>query len=467
MKRKITAYFLTLIFVTAILVGFSSYLITDRYYTNQIEENMLMNVSLFEQDSLFKKGDYEELAKKYASVLKARITLISTNGTVLYDSYGKITESHSNRPEFVEAKKNGTAFLERHSETTKENMYYAAKLTADGTVIRFSKAKIHVDETLWQILFAICLSILLCVTAAFVLSFWFSHSMIRPLSKLKEHMRKNTGSPAISPLDTEGLHAEVLELACAYNDLIAKLNYQMEEIEKLQNMRSDFVANVSHELKTPLTSIRGFVETLKNGAIYKEDVAMRFLNIIDIEATRLQNLISDTLFLSKIEKMDMDKDTELFSLTDLTTEIIELMLPQVTERNITITFSPDREVWMQADASKIKQLLLNLLSNAIKYNKDGGKIRVQENRVDKRHVTISVSDNGIGMDQENLERIFERFYCVDKGRSQKNGGTGLGLSIVKHIANLYAGQVNVESEVGKGSAFTVTLCVDGDEKKED
>jgi Signal transduction histidine kinase len=196
-------------------------------------------------------------------------------------------------------------------------------------------------------------------------------------------------------------------------------------------------------------------------------VAMRFLNIIDIEANRLQSLISDILFLSKIEKMEMDMDKELFSLTNLTTEIIEIITPQATERNITIYFTPNQDILMWADASKIKQLILNLLSNAIKYNKDCGKIFVQESRLDERHVTIAISDNGIGMDKEDLERIFERFYCVDKGRSQKNGGTGLGLSIVKHIANLYDGKVNVESEPGKGSAFTVTLCVDGDGKKED
>jgi len=236
------------------------------------------------------------------------------------------------------------------------------------------------------------------------------------------------------------------------------------QITQLQKMRSEFVANVTHELKTPLTSIRGFVDTLKNGAISNTEVAGRFLDIIDIEAERLHKLILDILTLSEIEDSGEDRDIENFDLYQLVDEIIVLLDEEASSKKVSLISGngePEESVSLQVKANRgrIKQILINLVENAIKYNSEGGKVLIEASRKEDGSVDIVVSDTGNGIPSEHLTRIFERFYRVDKGRSKEQGGTGLGLSIVKHIAMLYNGAVKADSEVGRGSTFTVNLKI--------
>jgi len=226
------------------------------------------------------------------------------------------------------------------------------------------------------------------------------------------------------------------------------------EIKKLENMRSEFVANVTHELKTPLTSIRGFVETLKGGAIKDEKVARRFLDIIDIESERLYNLIQDILLLSEIENRQ-DVKRELCDVNKIMTEAVELLRPKMN-RKTEMIFEPEPYIKpYPGSEARLKELVINLIDNAVKYTEEG-TIMV-EARGTGKNLILKVSDTGIGMPKESLDRIFERFYRVDKGRSRKQGGTGLGLSIVKHIVEMYGGNIEVTSEVGKGSSFKIKL----------
>lgn len=227
-------------------------------------------------------------------------------------------------------------------------------------------------------------------------------------------------------------------------------------IKKLEQMRTEFVSNVSHELKTPLTSIRGFIETLKDGAINDPVVAEKFLEIIDIEAERLSRLINDILQLSEIESMKQDQNAEMFELKPLADEVISILQIMASERYVTLEANIDETLKIKADKDKIKQLLINLIENAVKYNIEKGSVLLSAEQNEDMAV-ISVRDTGIGIEKEYLDRIFERFYRVDKGRSSELGGTGLGLSIVKHIVNLYRGSINVESKPGKGTEFIVKL----------
>ncbi len=457
MKRKITWYFLILILGTAIAVGGACCIITDRYYKSQIREEMLLELSIIEQDPLLREGDYDQLAEKYAPILNIRMTVVEKSGTVLFDTLEEVDGNHAQRPEIVEAFLEGTGFSERKSDNEDSRQYYAAKDIGNDLVLRISKPQQNADRALRNILLAVVGCCILCAAAAVLLSLRFSKKIVGPLQKLKNHVEKNIEAPRMTIIDSAGFDDEILELAVAYNNLADKVNGQMDEIEKLQSMRSDFVANVSHELKTPLTSIRGFIETLRGGAMEKKDVADRFLKIIDIEAVRLQNLINDILVLSKIEKMEEDPTVAEFSLNALAKEVLDMLTPLAKEKNIQMELSASEEIKMTADESKIRQLLVNLVSNAVRYNKEHGSVTVILKRLPEDRVQIVVNDTGIGMNRDDCERIFERFYCVDKGRSQKNGGTGLGLSIVKHIANLYHGDVGVESIPGEGSTFTVTL----------
>ncbi|NLV47465.1 MAG: PAS domain-containing protein [Clostridiaceae bacterium] len=236
--------------------------------------------------------------------------------------------------------------------------------------------------------------------------------------------------------------------------------HDISQIKRAQQMRSEFVANVTHELRTPLTSIRGFIETLRNGAIHNEEVADRFLEIIDIEAERLHQLINDILVLSEIEINKEEWDYESFDLVLLMQEVARLLEDQAAEHHVSLIL-PEESAALQVKANKnrIKQLLINLTDNAIKYNIDGGQVFLTATRLDNGHISLKVRDTGPGIESEHQDRIFERFYRIDKSRSRALGGTGLGLSIVKHIAQLYHGQATVESSPGEGSTFTVLLDI--------
>jgi two-component system phosphate regulon sensor histidine kinase PhoR len=230
------------------------------------------------------------------------------------------------------------------------------------------------------------------------------------------------------------------------------------QIRKLEDIRSEFVSNVTHELKTPLTSIQGFVETLKNDAIFDPVVSEKFLDIIEIETERLRMLINDILELSEIESTKTDNDKNAFGLLELVQEVESMLINSASEKEINFDIQIDTGLKVLANRNRIKQLLINLMDNAIKYNKLGGSVTVRADHFGGQ-VEIHVKDTGIGVPKEHTKRIFERFYRVDKGRSRDIGGTGLGLSIVKHIAQLYGGYINIESEEGKGSDFIVTLPI--------
>ena len=228
--------------------------------------------------------------------------------------------------------------------------------------------------------------------------------------------------------------------------------HDITEIRRLENMRRDFVANVSHELKTPLTSIKGFVETLLEGALDDKENSVNFLKIISAHADRLNTLINDLLDLSQIESKEILLKKNEFSLAGLVNEVISGFKSQVKKKQIEISSMLPLGLELAADKSKIEQVFTNLINNAIKYNKEKGFVRIySEQLADK--IKIVVEDSGSGIPAKDISRIFERFYRVDKARSRELGGTGLGLSIVKHIIELHSGSVGVESTEGLGSKF--------------
>jgi two-component system phosphate regulon sensor histidine kinase PhoR len=230
-------------------------------------------------------------------------------------------------------------------------------------------------------------------------------------------------------------------------------------IRKLEQIRSEFVSNVTHELKTPLTSIKGFIDTLKGGAIHDEEVAERFLDIIDIEAERLTVLIEDILELSEIETMKQDVRIDDYNLEDIIKEVIDIVSQNAEKKNIQVYYDMEPSIsQVHVNRDRLKQMLINLVDNGIKYNNPGGEVRIVCKRFNK-NIEFHVCDNGIGIANEHIPRLFERFYRVDKGRSRNQGGTGLGLSIVKHIVNLYNGDIQVKSEVGKGTEFIIRLPI--------
>ena len=227
------------------------------------------------------------------------------------------------------------------------------------------------------------------------------------------------------------------------------------ELKKAEGIRSEFTANVSHELKTPLTSIKGFTEMLSSGMVASPEDQKRFITMIGVEVDRLIDLINDILKLSELESVAIDQCSERTDVLEVARETADLLAPAAREGDVSLSVSGLSAV-VAVPRSRVKELLLNLMSNGIKYTEKGGKVDAAIQLKDNQAV-ITVTDNGIGIPAEAQSRVFERFYRVDKGRARKNGGTGLGLAIVKHIVQLYGGTVALKSEVGKGSTFTVKL----------
>lgn len=233
------------------------------------------------------------------------------------------------------------------------------------------------------------------------------------------------------------------------------------QLRQLETMRKDFVANVSHELRTPLTSIKGFIETLLDGALEEKETARKFLTIINHETERLSNLINDLLAMSKLESGQTELKLKRIKLPELVNNILLTIGNRLQEKELSLT-QRLLALEMLADEDLLREVILNLLDNAIKYTPEGGQIQIGSHE-SREGIEFYIKDTGIGIPEESLSRVFERFYRVDKGRSRAMGGTGLGLAIVKHIVERHGGRLMVESELGKGSRFSFILPAPGSE----
>jgi len=263
------------------------------------------------------------------------------------------------------------------------------------------------------------------------------------------------------PLNIEFKHFEVYGAPIiGTNDEwkgIVLVFHDITELKKLEQMRKDFVANVSHELKTPITSIKGFSETLLDGALNDRETAEYFLSIILKESDRLQTLIQDLLDLSKIEQQGFKLSIQACDVKEILEDIEVILKGKAKEKEIELTYTvPEGFVFVEGDLYRLKQIFINLINNALTYTPKGGSVHVQVQK-DEGAVIVTVSDTGIGIKTEEIPRIFERFYRVDRARSRNSGGTGLGLAIVKHLVEAHKGLITVKSQLGEGTTFTVRL----------
>lgn len=239
---------------------------------------------------------------------------------------------------------------------------------------------------------------------------------------------------------------------------VAKKQQEIEELKKVEQFRREFLADVSHELKTPIFAAQGFVHTLLDGAMDDEKVRGRFLKKAAKSLDGLDALVKDLVTLSQMETGAIKMNTEQVNIHTVVVDIVERLEKIAADRKVSVRIKPDevRDLWVKADPQRIEQVLINLVENAIKYNNEGGKVIIHFEDT-KKNIAISVRDNGPGIPPEHLSRIFERFYRVDKSRSKERGGTGLGLAIVKHILNAHNTKITVESRVDKGTTFSFKL----------
>lgn len=246
-------------------------------------------------------------------------------------------------------------------------------------------------------------------------------------------------------------------LAAASDEGAIAILHDVTELERLERVRKDFVANVSHELRTPLTAIRGYAETLLDGAVDDPKAQRKFLSVILAHALRLNNIASDLLVLSDLDSGRRQPEPERISVRGAVETAIHTLEPEARLRNVRLLPGKLEPVYVSGSKMQLEQALINLVGNAVKFNHSGGSVRVESGKTEVDRVYISISDDGVGIPSEDLSRIFERFYRVDKARSREVGGTGLGLSIVKHVIERMNGAVRVESQLGEGSTFTIVL----------
>ena len=367
-----------------------------------------------------------------------RITLIDEAGDVLYDSTeDAITlQNHKNRPEIKAAHKTGTGQEVRRSSTLSEEMFYYAKLLPDGNVLRVSKTMNTALHTAISILPVMAIIAVVALAFAYLLSRQQVAKLIRPINELN--------------LD-EPLENDVYE---ELTPLLQSIDKQNKEKEAIANMRKEFSANVSHELKTPLTSISGYAEIMKSGIVKPEDMP-RFSEKIYNEARRLITLVEDIIKLSHLDEGKVELEREDVDLYELTREIISRLAPQASAKKVHMELTGESVIY-NGVRQILDEMVYNICENAIKYNKEGGEIRVWVgNTLNGKKVIVT--DTGIGIPEDQKERIFERFYRVDKSHSKEIGGTGLGLSIVKHGAILHNAKIHVDSELGKGTRMELTF----------
>lgn len=367
-----------------------------------------------------------------------RITLIKKDGTILYDSKEDADkmENHQKRPEVQEALKKGNSFQVRQSNTMDYQMYYAATLLSTGEVLRLS----YVSESVFSLLlgFAPYYIGVILVTVIIILAVTWkvSNSIIEPINSIDIH------NPEMNFRYKE------------FMPLLLRISKYNEERKKNEKLRREFSANVSHELKTPITSISGYADLLRNGMVKPDDVEV-FAEKIYKESERLIHLVNDIIKLSQLDEKKVGIDKVIVNLDDLAHKVKESLI--LVSDKYKVNFELDTEsVRIMAVELMMEELLYNLCENAIKYNKPGGFVKLTI-RQDLWNVFITVSDSGIGIPKDCQNRIFERFYRVDKSHSKQIGGTGLGLAIVKHVVEYHEGKIEIDSDEGRGTKIKVIL----------
>ena len=436
MKKKIFKYFACMITVailaTTLLLSWVNYEMFKGRVMSDLEAYgrvfaVVLSGSGGERDAL------ESLTRE-----KIRVTLVRADGEVDYDNFAdpQTMENHADRPEIRQALETGEGTDIRNSSTVDQSAFYYAVKLENGDVLRLAQEA----SNIWSVYFRSVPLILLLAAGMAGVSLYLAHlltaRLVQPIEQMTAHLNTVSGVARYPELEP-------------FMDMIEQ---QHEEILRSANMRVEFTANVSHELKTPLTSISGYAELIESGMAQGEQ-AKTFAGEIHKSANRLLTLINDIIRLSQMDAPMPDLKFEPVDLAQIATNTFEQL--EMSARKVDVTLQLDaKQAVVEADRQMMDELLYNLCDNAIRYNVRGGSVKLEVRPI-RDKVIVCVQDTGIGISPENQEHVFERFYRVDKSRSKATGGTGLGLAIVKHIAVKHNAQIELESELGRGTKISV------------
>lgn len=421
-------------------------------YTLSSIDNLL-DYDQSDQELLRQTENLEDFTQRDES----RLTLIRGDGTVAADSDAEAGEmdNHLQREEVRQALETGEGYTTRFSETLGQEMLYAAcRSRHSDMILRLAVPYYGMQEFLPVLFPAVIVSFLIALGISVIFSRRFAYSVTKPLQDISKEMLKVRGDYGELHFDRYK-YPEINVIADTTMKMSRNVKDYLSRIEKEKQIRQEFFSNASHELKTPITSIQGYAELLESGMIVDEEMKADFARRIKKEAENMTGLINDILMISRLEAKDAEVVFSQVRVSVLLDDILDSLKPLAAQSQVFI-HSDCQPISIEANPQQMKELLNNLITNAVKYNRPGGQVWIQI-REKGDAMLIRVRDNGMGIPEDSLDRIFERFYRVDKGRSRKQGGTGLGLSIVKHIVSFYQGTIRVSSELDKGSEFVVEL----------
>lgn len=431
---KIFAFGVSVITITAVLILSVFYSYSDNQLKEQLRvvESVVENQLAQDDDTAFISNHIDK---------NVRITLVAKDGTVIADSQESVNKlgNHLNRQEIQQAIKNGEATVTRHSDTQEKKVYYFAKQLDNGNILRVSAEAKSIGKFFSDYIIYILLCIIVVIVTAVFVSMGITKSIVKPITQLGQ---------SLDNIDKFKSDEEL-------KPLVNALLQQKKKQKMLDKQKKQFTANVSHELKTPLTSIAGYAELIETGMAKPEDIKP-FAGVIRKQALRLVNLSEDIIQLSQLEESDdEDMSFESVNLYEIAQRCVEALNINAINKCVTLNLIGE-ECYIRGKAQLVEELVYNLCDNAIRYNKENGNVTVTVTPLEKG-ASVSVKDTGIGIPKKYQERIFERFFRVDKSRSKATGGTGLGLAIVKHITQLHDAKLEISSEEGKGTEIIVTF----------
>lgn len=431
---KIFAFGVSVITITAVLILSVFYSYSDNQLKEQLRvvESVVENQLAQDDDTAFISNHIDK---------NVRITLVAKDGTVIADSQESANKlgNHLNRQEIQQAIKNGEATVTRHSDTQEKKVYYFAKQLDNGNILRVSAEAKSIGKFFSDYIIYILLCIIVVIVAAVFVSMGITKSIVKPITQLGQ---------SLDNIDKFKSDEEL-------KPLVNALLQQKKKQKMLDKQKKQFTANVSHELKTPLTSIAGYAELIETGMAKPEDIKP-FAGVIRKQALRLVNLSEDIIQLSQLEESDdEDMSFESVNLYEIAQRCVEALNINAINKCVTLNLTGE-ECYIRGKAQLVEELVYNLCDNAIRYNKENGNVTVTVSPLEKG-ASVSVKDTGIGIPKKYQKRIFERFFRVDKSRSKATGGTGLGLAIVKHITQLHDAKLEISSEEGKGTEIIVTF----------
>lgn len=464
MKRALLIRFSMILFVALAVSSAISYFFMGNKLLADSKKNLLDIVHVLDYTLAHCENIQEECMRIQEQMgnTDVRITIIAADGSVLADTlaegYDEL-ESHLEREEIQTAFSGEVGCAKRYSSTVQENMLYVAELSSDESyVIRAATVYTDLRDYFVTIIPVLLFGVVAAFAIGAVISIRFADTITEPLMEISAELQKihsNTWDFSFPRYQYEELDI----IAEATTKLAEEVKAQVSRLEFEKKVRQEFFSNASHELKTPITAIRGYAELLDNGFVADEETKRKFIRRILKSTENMTQLIEDILMISRLETKDAEVTFSTVRLLPLAQEIFDAVEPIAAQYQVTLHLEGEETaapITIEASVKQMRELLMNLIVNGIKYNHPGGNVWVRI-AASGHNVVIRVRDDGMGIGEEHQSRIFERFYRVDKGRSKKLGGTGLGLSIVKHIVEFNNGYLRLKSRIDVGSEFIISL----------